>query len=189
MADYMSLPDDLPVPDDDGAADHLPHISMPHLTLHATDGKEVTLDRLGDGTNVIYVYPLSGRPALTFPPAGTRSPAPAAAHRRRCGFRDHYAELQAAGVAAVHGLSSQATDYQAELAERLGLPFTILSDPDFKLAGAIGLPTFNTSDGQRLYKRLTMVITDGVIEHVFYPIFPPDQHAGEVLAWLNAHEG
>lgn len=189
MTDYLSLPDDLPVPKDDGAADHLPHISMPHLTLRATDGNDVALDRLGDGTSVIYVYPLSGRPGVDLPAGWNEIPGARGCTPETCGFRDHYAELQAAGVDTVHGLSSQATDYQAELADRLGLPFTILSDPAFKLAEAIGLPTFNTADGLRLYKRLTMVIADGVIEHVFYPIFPPDQHAAEVLAWLRAHEG
>ena len=132
MTDYLSLPDDLPVPEDDGAADHLPHISMPHLTLHATDGSDVTLDRLGDRTSVIYVYPLSGRPGVDLPAGWNEIPGARGCTPETCGFRDHYAELQAAGVDTVHGLSSQATDYQAELADRLGLPFTILSDPDFE---------------------------------------------------------
>ncbi len=189
MADYLSLPDDLPVPEDDGAADHLLHISMPHLTLHATDGRDVTLDRLGGGTSVIYVYPLTGRPGVDLPAGWNEIPGARGCTPETCGFRDHYAGLQAAGIGAVYGMSSQTTDYQAELAGRLGLPFTILSDPGFELAGAIGLPTFTTSDGQRLYKRLTMVIADGVIEHVFYPIFPPDQHAAAVLRWISTYEG
>jgi peroxiredoxin len=94
----------------------------------------------------------------------------------------------AAGAAAVFGLSSQSTDYQAELAERLDLPFEILSDADLELAAALPLPTF-TADGRRLYKRLTLVVTDGRIEHAFYPIFPPDEHAAEVLRWLRDHAG
>jgi len=103
-----------------------------------------------------------------------------------CAFRNLHAELLAAGAAQVFGLSSQSSEYQREAVDRLHLPFAMLSDEPLALAGALRLPTF-TVDGMTLYRRLTMVITDGVIEHVFYPIFPPDQHAQEVLDWLRAH--
>ena len=107
-------------------------------------------------------------------------------HTEACGFRDHYAELRAAGAAGVYGLSSQSTAYQAELAERLGLPFEVLADTGHELAQALEFPTFNAG-GQRLYKRLTLIVADGRIEHAFYPIFPPDEHAAQVLDWLAAH--
>jgi peroxiredoxin len=163
MADYLSLPNDLPAPEDDGAAEHLPGAPAPHVTLRSTTGQEATLDQLGPGRTVLYIYPLT------------------------CGFRDHYVELKAAGANTIYGLSSQSTGYQAELAERLGLPFGILSDPGLEVADALHLPTF-TAGGQRLYKRLTLVIADGLVEHAFYPIFPPDRHAIEVLDWLRTHE-
>ena len=118
--------------------------------------------------------------------AGTRSPAHAAARRSRAGFRDHYTELARAGAPNVFGLSSQSTAYQAELAQRIELPFPILSDESLQLAALLELPTFETS-GMRLYRRLTLVIVDAAIEHAFYPIFPPDSHAAEVLAWLRAN--
>jgi len=104
-----------------------------------------------------------------------------------CDFRDHYADLQAAGAGRVWGMSSQDPDYQAEVVERLRLPFAMLSDPDFALAGAVGLPTFSAPGHDRLYTRLTLVLRDGEIEHAFYPIFPPSTHAQQVLAWLRAN--
>jgi peroxiredoxin len=103
-----------------------------------------------------------------------------------CGFRDLHAELLAAGAAGLFGLSSQDTGYQAEAVARLHLPFALLSDQRLELAGALGLPTFEIA-GMTLYRRLTMIVTAGAIEHVFYPVFPPDQHAQEVLGWLRAH--
>ncbi|MEW2458565.1 redoxin family protein [Streptomyces albus] len=186
MTDYTSLPADLPVPEDDGGAAHLPGTKMPRLELHATDGATVRLDALGAGRTVLYVYPLTGRPGTDLPEGwdsitGARGCTPEA-----CGFRDHHQELLAAGAARVYGLSSQDSDYQREVAERLHLPFGMLSDPARSLAEALDLPTF-TAGGLTLYKRLTLIVRDGVIEHVFYPVFPPDQHAGQVLAWLGAN--
>jgi peroxiredoxin len=186
MTTYDTLPDDLPVPEDDGAADHLPGTAMPHLTLPATDGSEVTLDELGPERTVIYIYPLSGRPGVDLPTGWNAIPGARGCTPEACGFRDHFAELRDAGAANVYGLSSQRTGYQAELAERLALPFAILSDPGFAVGGALDLPTF-TADGEQLYKRLTLIVTDARVEHAFYPIFPPDRHAGEVLDWLRAH--
>ena len=186
MSDDQQLPSDLPVPQDDGAADHLPGAALPPLTLPDTGGNDVALDRLGPGRAVIYLYPLSGRPGVDLPNGWDAIPGARGCTPEACGFRDHHADLQAAGAHAVYGLSSQSPDYQAELADRLGLPFTILSDPDLALAEALDLPTFEAS-GERLFSRLTMIVADGRIEHAFYPIFPPDQHAAEVVEWLRGH--
>jgi peroxiredoxin len=184
--DYLGLPPDLPVPADDGAARHLPGRAMPAITLARTDGGEADLAGLGDGRTVLYLYPMTGRPGTALPTGWDEIPGARGCTPESCGFRDHYAELQAAGAARVFGMSSQSTDYQREAAERLGLPFPVLSDERLALAGALDLPTF-TVDGMRLYRRLTMIVTGGVIEHVFYPVFPPDQHAFEVLEWLRLH--
>jgi peroxiredoxin len=184
MSDYQQLPSNLPVPQDDGAADHLPGAAMPSLVLHDTGGNEVALDQLGPGRTVVYLYPLSGRPGVDLPTGWDTIPGARGCTPEACGFRDHHADLQAAGAHAVYGLSSQSTVYQAELADRLGLPFSILSDLELALAEALDLPTFEAS-GERLFSRLTMIVTNGRIEHAFYPIFPPDQHAAEVLEWLR----
>lgn len=185
MTDYLSLPADLPVPEDDGAADHLSDRSMPHVVLASTAGREVALDQLGPGRTVLYIYPMTGRPGVDLLQGWDAIPGARGCTPETCGFRDHHADLRAAGAAAVFGLSSQSTEYQAEMAERLGLPFAVLSDPRLELARALDLPTF-TAGEERLYKRLTLIVTDGRIEHAFYPIFPPDRHAAEVLDWLSA---
>ena len=186
MSDYMSLPTDLPAPEDDGAADHLPGMRVPHIELPSTGGGDVALDGLGPGRAVLYVYPMTGQPGVDLPEGWNAIPGARGCTPEACGFRDHFAELRSAGAATVYGLSSQTTAYQAELAKRLELPFEILSDSEHELARALDLPTF-TAGSEQLYKRLTLIITDGRIEHVFYPIFPPDEHAAEVLAWLAAH--
>ena len=184
--DLLRLPDGLLVPADDGAAGHLPGRAMPGLSLPATDGRLVALDALGGGRTVIYVYPMTGRPGADLPPGWDDIPGARGCTPESCGFRDHHAELLAAGADQVYGLSSQSSDYQAEAVDRLHLPFAMLSDERLALADALGLPTFSV-DGMTLYRRLTMIVTDGVIEHVFYPVFPPDQHAQEVLDWLEAN--
>jgi peroxiredoxin len=182
----MSLPADLPAPEDDGAADHLRGTLMPHIELPSTGGRSVALDRLGPGRSVLYIYPMSGQPGVDLPDGWNEIPGARGCTPEACGFRDHHAELRAAGAVTVYGLSSQSTAYQAELAERLGLPFEILSDTGHALGQALDLPTF-TAGGERLYKRLTMIVADGRVEHVFYPIFPPDEHAAQVLDWLSSH--
>jgi peroxiredoxin len=186
VTDYTSLPSDLPAPEDDGAADHLVGLAMPQVTLSGTAGSRVALDALGPGRTVLYIYPLTGRPGVDLPDGWDAIPGARGCTPEACGFRDHHAELRDAGAAAVFGLSAQSTGYQAELVERLDLPFEILSDPALELADALRLPTF-TADGNRLYKRLTLVVAGGRIEHAFYPIFPPDEHAAEVLGWLREH--
>lgn len=185
-ADLFPLPPGLPAPVDDGAADHLPGRAMPALILPATDGSQMPLAGLGAGRTVIYLYPMTGRPGVDLPEGWDDIPGARGCTPESCGFRDLMAELAEAGAARVYGLSSQSTGYQREAVSRLHLPFGMLSDEGLALAGALGLPTFEAG-GMTLYRRLTMIVTDGVIEHVFYPIFPPDRHAQEVLDWLRAH--
>jgi peroxiredoxin len=186
--DYLSLPADLPVPEDDGAAAHLPGCQVPHVCLASTAGETVCLDALGPGRTVIYVYPRTGQPGAGLPPGWDAIPGARGCTPEACGFRDHHHDLLAAGAARVFGLSSQDTGYQREVVARLHLPFPMLSDPALSLAGALGLPTFGVA-GMTLYKRLTMIISDGAVEHVFYPVFPPDEHASQVLAWLRGSAG
>lgn len=181
---YLSLPAGLPVPEDDGAADHLPGTAMPHLTLPATDGGTVRLDAPGPGRTVVYIYPLTGRPGTDLPAGWDAIPGARGCTPEACGFRDHHADLLAAGATRVYGLSGQDTGYQREVVDRLGLPFAMLSDPGLRLAAALRLPTFEAG-GMTLYARLTLIVADGVIEHAFYPVFPPDAHAAQVLAWLR----
>ncbi|MFJ5972980.1 redoxin family protein [Streptomyces sp. NPDC093060] len=184
MSDFHRLSADLPVPEDDGAADHLPGLKAPHLELAGTTGETVRIDALGSGRTIVYIYPLTGRPDADLPDGWDSIPGARGCTTEACDFRDHHQELLAAGARRVFGLSSQDTAYQREVVERLRLPFPMLSDPRLNLAAALGLPTFDV-DGTTLFKRLTLVIRDGVIEHVFYPIFPPDVHAQQVLAWLR----
>ena len=183
----MVLPTDLPVPVDDGAAAHLMGMRVPDLPLPATDGRSVSLAQVGPGRTVIYAYPRTGRPGEpSLVDDWDQIPGARGCTPETCGFRDHHAELRRAG-ADVFGLSTQDSEYQKELVERLHLPFAILSDQDLKLTRAMRLPTFEVA-GQTLLKRLTFVIRDGRIEHVWYPVFPPDRHADDVLAWLRAND-
>jgi peroxiredoxin len=187
MADVLHdpnvLPDDLPVPQDDGAVQHLTGLWLPDVTLAATDGAPVNLSKL-KGRTVVYVYPRTGRPGQALPTGWDAIPGARGCTPQSCGFRDHFAELKQLRVDALYGLSAQDSAYQREVAERLHLPFAILSDAEFQLTRAMQLPTF-TVDGMTLIKRMAWVIDDGVIAHVFYPVFPPDRSADEVIAWLK----
>lgn len=185
VADYTILPDGLPVPDDDGAAAHLPGLPMPPLTLPTSDGERIRLDEPVAGRVVIYLYPLTGRPGVDLPEGWDAIPGARGCSTEACNFRDHFTELRDAGVTRVFGLSSQDADYQAEVVDRLRLPFPMLSDEAFALGDALHLPTFAAEGHDRLYSRLTLIVTNGVVEHVFYPIFPPNTHAQQVLAWLH----
>ncbi|MEV4436554.1 MerR family transcriptional regulator [Streptomyces sp. NPDC049585] len=185
MPDHAHVPATPPVPLDDGAAAHLPGMTMPRLELQGTGGKTIGLDALGAGRTVLYVYPLTGRPDADLPEGWDSIPGARGCTPQACGFRDHHQDLLAAGADGVYGLSSQDTAYQCEVVERLRLPFEMLSDPGRQLARALGLPTFEAG-GLTLYKRLTLIVRDGVIEHVFHPVFPPGEHAEQVLAWLRA---
>ena len=180
--DIFTLPDDLPVPEDDGAADHLLNAVVPPIELHATTGDTVRLDEL-PGRTVLFCYPRTGRPDEELPPGWNAIPGARGCTPETCGFRDAHAQFEELG-ARVLALSTQSSDYQRELAERLELPFPVLSDERLELTDALRLPTFETSS-MTLLRRLTLVIDDGRIGHVFYPVFPPDSHAAEVLSWLR----
>lgn len=181
------LPPDIPVPADDGAARHLAGLALPDIALPATSGPLVNLSKL-KGRTVLYIYPRTGVPGVDAPPGWDQIPGARGCTPQSCGFRDHFAELKALGVEHLYGLSTQDTAYQREAAERLHLPFAILSDAELKLSGAIDLPTFTTS-GMTLFKRMALVIDDGVIVKTFYPVFPPDKNAAEVIAWLRRAAG
>jgi peroxiredoxin len=185
MTDPTQLPADLPAPEDDGAARHLPGLAVPPVALASTTGATVCLDELGAGLTVIYLYPMTGRPGEPLPDGWDTIPGARGCTPEACAFRDHHAELLAAGASAVYGLSTQSIDEQVEAATRLHLPFPLLSDAGLQLTDHLRLPTFEAG-GQTRYRRLTLVIAAGAIEHVFYPIFPPDGHASEVLRWLRA---
>jgi peroxiredoxin len=187
LTDFTVLPDNLPVPDDDGAADHLPGMLMPSLTLQSSDGSQVDLAGLVAGRTIVYLYPLTGQPGTELPEGWDSIPGARGCSTEACDFRDHYADLKRAGADRVFGLSSQSPTHQSELVTRLRLPFTMLSDQHLTLADALKLPTFSAPGHERLFKRLTLVIQNGQIEHVFYPIFPPSTHAQQVLDWL-AHD-
>ena len=179
------LPPDLPAPVDDGAAAHLVGVVLPSVALASTNGTRVDVAAL-TGRTVLYAYPRTGRPGE---PAldedwdlipGARGCTPQA-----CDFRDHHGDLEAAG-ARVLGLSTQDTEYQREAVERLHLPFAILSDADLVLTRALSLPILEVA-GQVLVRRLTLVVDDGVVTKVWYPVFPPHTHAEDVLAWLRSN--
>jgi peroxiredoxin len=178
------LPDALPVPQDDGAARHLTGLRLPSVPLRATDGSEIDLSKL-PGRTVVYLYPRTGVPGQSPPDGWDAIPGARGCTPQSCSFRDHFAELKTLGVARVFGLSTQDTDYQREAVERLHLPFPVLSDAELKLARAIKIPTFDIA-GMTLHKRMALVIDDGVITKVFYPVFPPDKNAEEVIDWLKA---
>ena len=172
----------LPQPADDGAARHLVGTPIASIPLAATDGTTVDLASL-PGTVVVYAYPRTGKPGVQNPEGWDLIPGARGCTPQSCAFRDHFAELKTLGVDRLFGLSTQDRAYQREAVERLHLPFPLLSDERLQLAKAMRLPTFETS-GMTLLVRLTLVSKDGIIEHVFYPVFPPDQNASEVAAWL-----
>ena len=177
------LPSNIPVPKDDRGASHLTGLRLPALALPATDGGSINLAAL-KGRTVVYIYPRTGVPGVDPPEGWDLIPGARGCTPQSCGFRDHYVELKALGVAEVFGLSTQDTAYQREAAHRLQLPFRILSDDKLAFARALKLPIF-TAAGMTLLKRMALVIDDGVITKVFYPVFPPDQNATEVIVWLQ----
>ena len=185
MTSVTDLPPDLPRPVDDGACDHLPGMLVPSIRLPSTAGRLVDLGALSAPRTVIYCYPRTGRPGQPLPDGWDMIPGARGCTPQACAFRDHHRELAELG-AEVYGLSTQATDYQREMAERLHLPFEVLSDAGFDLIEALRLPTFEV-DGMRLIRRLTLIVRDQRIEHVFYPVFPPDVSAAQVIDWLTRH--
>lgn len=178
------LPPDLPAPEDDGAADGLEGVELPSVALASTSGEPVDLSAL-PGLTVVYCYPMTGPPDGELPEGWNGIPGARGCTPQSCSFRDHHGELAALG-ARVFGLSTQSTDYQREAAGRLRLPFDLLGDRDLAFVGTLGLPTFEV-EGMVLTRRLTMIVRDGRIEKVFYPVFPPDKNADEVVEWLSAH--
>ncbi len=182
--DPTFLPPDIPVPRDDGTARHLAGMKLPDLALPSTRGGAVNLARL-PGRTVLYIYPRTGVPGVDLPPGWNDIPGARGCTPQSCGFRDHFAELKALGVSHLFGSSTQDTAYQREAAERLHLPFPLLSDAKLAFARALNLPMFSVA-GMTLLKRMALVIDDGTIAKVFYPVFPPDQNAAEVAAWLRA---
>ncbi|MEM8797371.1 MAG: peroxiredoxin [Pseudomonadota bacterium] len=171
-------------PEDDGAADHLPGMNLADVVLPATDGREVRMADL-NGRGVIYIYPRTGQPGVALPTGWDAIPGARGCTPQSCSFRDHYGELKTLGVSNLFGLSSQDTDYQKEAVDRLHLPFPLLSDEALKFAKAMRLPLFE-ADGMTLIKRMTLIIDDSTITHVFYPVFPPDRDAENVVAHLRA---
>lgn len=180
------LPRDLPVPVDDGACDHLHGMRLPSIALQSTAGRMIDSSMLR-GRTVIYCYPRTGSPDREAPAGWNDIPGARGCTPQSCAFRDHYKELLSLG-ADVFGLSTQTTDYQREAVERLHLPFELLSDAELKFATTLRLPTFEV-ESLILIRRLTLIVRDGVIEKVFYPVFPPDQNASEVMRWLQNNAG
>jgi peroxiredoxin len=185
LSDPYVLPPDLPEPVDDGAADHLEGAALPSLGLPATCGEEIDLAAAAARTLALYCYPRTGRPGEPLPPGWDEIPGARGCTPQSCAFRDHFDELEALG-ASVLGLSAQPLADQIELTRRVGLPYPVLSDPGLELAEALRLPTFEVA-GLRLYRRLTLIARHGDIVKVFYPVFPPDRNAADVVDWLSAH--
>jgi peroxiredoxin len=176
--DVYSLPPDLPVPEDDGAADHLVGLTLPDLALASSQG-DVNVRDFG----VLYLYQRTWRPGVPMLPGWDETAGARGCTPQSCAFRDAHGELQALGV-RVAGLSAQTLDDQREFAERNEMPFPVIADPERKLGAGLNLPTFEI-EGLTLYKRLTLVAEDARIVKVFYPVFPPDANAGDVVRWLR----
>lgn len=186
--DPLVLPEDLPVPVDDGASDHLVGRPVPSIALPATNGEDVNLHDASRGRRlVIFAYPRTGQPGVRSPTGWDSIPGARGCTPEACSFRDLSEQFAALHV-DVYGLSTQDSDYQLEAANRLHLPYALLSDAHLRFTAALGLPTF-TVDCMTLLRRLTLVITDGRVEHVLYPVFPPDGAAIDVLDVLQGPPG
>jgi peroxiredoxin len=188
--DYRELPADLPVPEDDGAADHLTGMTLPALSLPSTLGGTIDLSAAAGANTrrlVVYVYPRTGVTGEPSPLGWDDIPGARGCTPQSCAYRDNLAELATLG-AAVIGVSAQTPDEQREFAKREHIPFPLLSDPELRLARALSLPTFEAA-GLTLYKRLTLVSSEGTIVKTFYPVFPPDRNAADVIAWLRNSGG
>ena len=181
--DYRDLPADLPAPVDDGAADHLTGTTLPSVSLPSTQGGSLDLADAARDRVVVYVYPRTGTPGEPLPEGWDEIPGARGCTPQSCAFRDHAADLAAHGASLI-GVSAQSPEDQREFAEREHIPYPLLSDASLELAAALALPTFEAA-GMRLYRRLTFIARAGRIEKVFYPVFPPDRNAAEVLSWLG----
>ena len=178
------LPDNLPVPVDDGTADHLNGMRLPDISLFSTSNEVVIVNQL-QGFTVLYIYPMTGRPDTPLPDGWDEIPGARGCTPQSCSFRDHHSELKSLNT-QVFGISTQSTSDQLEAKERLHLPFDLLSDSSLALKGSLQLPTFKAA-GMELYKRITLIVRDGVIIKTFYPVFPPSENAEEVLSWLQSN--
>jgi peroxiredoxin len=184
MTDPAGLPEGLPEPVDDGACDHLPGMQLPAIELRSHDGAMRSLRGPSSRWLVLYVYPRTGGPGVALPDGWDQIPGARGCTPQSCGFRDHHADLRALD-ATVWGLSAQPLHEQQQFAERMHIPFPLLNDSGLRLAGApLRLPTF-TVDGQTLYRRVTLVVDRGRITRVFYPVFPPDRNAADVVEHLT----
>jgi peroxiredoxin len=186
MRNALELPEDLPVPQDDGACDHLVGAPIPVLLLTSTAGYRVNLAKL-EGRTVVCCYPRTGEPDQPIPDGWDAIPGARGCTPQSRGFRDHFQELTGAGVSHLFGLSTQDTEYQSEVVERLELPYPLLSDSELNFIQALRLPTFQFNS-KTLIKRLTLIIDDGRITKVFYPVFPPDKSAEQTLEWLRQNQ-
>lgn len=184
MAAIEQSPAGMPVPEDDGAADHLVGMVLPDVVLPATDGSDVRLSELA-GRVVLYLYPMTGRPGVALPDGWDEIPGARGCTPQSCGFRDHHDELRGLGVGHLYGISTQHSDDQREARDRLRLPFELLSDEARALSAALRLPLMEV-EGRVLLRRMAIVAADARIVKVFYPVFPPDRNAADVIDWLSA---
>jgi peroxiredoxin len=185
MTKLSELPTDLPIPEDDGACNHLLGMNLPNLSLTSTKGNDVNVSQL-NGITIIYIYPMTGRPDIPLPDRWDQIPGARGCTPQSCSFRDHNEELSKLN-ATVYGLSTQSTPYQNEAAARLRLPFALLSDDNLKFANALSLPIMEI-EGKTLIKRITLICDGKEIKHVFYPVFPPDLNAEQVIEWLRSQK-
>ncbi len=181
MKNLYELPKNLPVPTDDGACDHLSGAAMPSITLSSTSGRLVDLEKATRPPCVLFFYPRTGDPQSPTSADWDRIPGARGCTPQNCGFRDHHSEFRRLGI-SVYGISSQTTEYQREFVERNKIPYELLSDSGFALTKALKLPTFDYN-GLRLIRRLALFLENSTIQKVFYPVFPPDKNAEQVLEW------
>jgi peroxiredoxin len=183
QSSYLELPDNLPIPTDDGSADHLQGMKLDSILLAATNGAKIDLSKLS-GATVVFIYPMTGVPGVALPDGWDDIPGARGCTPQACSYRDNYNELKK-HVDNLFGLSVQSSEYQKELKDRVELPYEILSDSEFKFANSLKLPTFEVNS-MKLLKRLTLIIKDGLIINKHYPVFPSNKDVNWVLNSFSA---